>query len=112
MPDGSFFISDIQAYFDYIIKKHETIANSPPVLIYVKKIINRIAFKIETGYNLELLSPEKMKLLESTKKDFDQDKDGEDVGKLKSVEVVLVHCNLVNNNYQQASKVLFFFCAK
>ena len=53
-----------------------------------------------------------MKLLESTKKDFDQDKDGEDVGKLKSVEVVLVHCNLVNNNYQQASKALFFFCAK
>ena len=112
MPDGSFFISDIQDYFDYIIKKHETIANSPPMLIYVKKIINRIAFKIETGYNLELLSSEKMKLLESTKKDFDQDKDGEDVGKLKSVEVVLVHCNLVNNNYQQASKALFFFCAK
>ena len=53
-----------------------------------------------------------MKLLGSTKKDFDQDKDGEDVGKFKSVEVVLVHCNLVNNNYQQASKALFFFCAK
>ena len=71
-----------------------------------------IAFKIKTGYNLELLSSEKMKLLGSTKKDFDQDKDGEDVGKFKSVEVVLVHCNLVNNNYQQASKALFFFCAK
>ena len=50
-----------------------------------------------------------MKLLGSTKKDVDQDKDGEDVPKLESVEVVLVHCNLVNNNYQQASKVLFTF---
>ena len=50
-----------------------------------------------------------MKLLGSTKKDVDQDKDGEDVPKLESVEVVLVHCNLVNNNSQQASKVLFTF---
>ena len=50
-----------------------------------------------------------MKLLESTEKDVDQDKDGEDLTKLESVEVVLVHCNLVNNNYQQASKVLFTF---
>ena len=44
-----------------------------------------------------------MKLLESTKNDVDQDKDGDDVPKLESGEVVLVHCNLVNNNYQQAS---------
>ena len=49
------------------------------------------------------------KLLGSTKKDVDQDKDGEDVPKLESVEVVLVHCNLVNNNYQQTSKVSFNF---
>ena len=50
-----------------------------------------------------------MKLLGSTKKDVDQDKDGEDVPKLESVEVVLVHCNLVKNDYQHASKVLFSF---
>ena len=50
-----------------------------------------------------------MKLLRSTKKDVDPDKDGEDVPKLKSVEVALVHCNLLNNNYQQTSKVLFTF---
>ena len=50
-----------------------------------------------------------MKLLGSTKKDVDQDKDGEDVPKLESVEVVLVYCNLVNNSYQQTSKVLFTF---
>ena len=56
-----------------------------------------------------MLSPETMKLLGSTKKDVDKDKNGEDVPKLESVEVVLVHCNLVNNSYQQASKVLFTF---
>ena len=50
-----------------------------------------------------------MKLLGSTKKDVDQDKDGEDVPKLESAAHVLVHCNLVNNNYQQALKLLFTF---
>ena len=50
-----------------------------------------------------------MKLLGSTKKDVDKDKNGEDVPKLESAEVVLVHCKLVNNSYLQASKVLFTF---
>ena len=50
-----------------------------------------------------------MKLLRSTKKEVDLDKDGEDVTKLESDKAFLVHCNLVNNNYQQASKVLFIF---
>ena len=109
LPDGSYSISDIQDYFEFIIKKHETLTENPPVQIYPNKIKNRIVFKIKTGYKLELLSSETMKLLGSTKKDVDQDKDGEDVPKLESVEVVLVHCNLVNNNYQQASKVLFTF---
>ena len=56
-----------------------------------------------------MLSPETKKLFGSSKKDVYEDKDGKDVSKLESVEVVLVHCNLVNNNYQQASKVLFTF---
>ena len=56
-----------------------------------------------------MLTPETMTLLESTKNDVDQEKNGEDVPKLESVDVVLVHCNLVNNNDQQASKVLFTF---
>ena len=55
-----------------------------------------------------MLSPETKALLGSTK-DVDKDKNREDVPKLESVEVVLVHCNLVNNSYQQASKVLFTF---
>ena len=92
-----------------IIKKHETLTENPPVKIHLNKIKNRIVFKVKTGYKLELLSPEMMKLLGGTKKDVDKDKDGEDVPKLESVEVALVHCNLVNNNHQQASKVLFTF---
>ena len=56
-----------------------------------------------------MLSPETMKLLESTKRDVDKDKDGEDLPKLESVEVVLVNCKLVNNSYQEASKALFTF---
>ena len=91
------------------IKKHETIANNPPMQIYINKIKNTIVFKIKTSYKLELLSPETMKLLGSTKRDVDQDEDGEDAPKLEPVEFVLVHCNLVNNKYQQASKVLYIF---
>ena len=75
----------------------------------MNKIKNRIAFNIKTGYKLELLFPETMQLLRISKKDVDQNKDGQNVPKLEFVEVVLVHCNLVNNNYQQASKVLFTF---
>ena len=47
-----------------------------------------------------------MKLLGSTKKVLDKDKNGENVSKLESVELALVHCNLVKNYYQQASKVI------
>ena len=73
------------------------------------EIKNRIVFKIKTGYKLELLTPETMKLLGSTKKVADKNKNGETVPKLESVEVVLVHCNLAKNNYQHTSKVLFTF---
>ena len=62
LPDGSYSVSDIQDYFEYIIKKHETIAGNPPVQIYVNKIRNWIVFKIRTGYKLELLIEETMRL--------------------------------------------------
>ena len=109
LPDGSYSISDIQDYFEFIIKKYETFAENPPIQIYPNKTKDRIVSKIKTGYKLELLSPETMKLLGSTKKDVDKDKDREDVPKLESAEVTLVHCNLVNNSYQKASTVLFTF---
>ena len=68
LPNGSYNIEQVQNYFEYIIKKHETIADNPPVQIYVNKIKNRIVFKIKTGYKLELLSEETMGLLGSSKK--------------------------------------------
>ena len=109
LPDGLYNIRAIQNYIEYIIKKHETITNTAPILIYANKINNRIVFKIKTGYKLELLSKETMKLLGSTSDTVDSDKDSENVPRLENVEVVLVHCNLVNNSYQQASRVLFTF---
>ena len=98
LPDGSYSIADIQDYFEFIIKKHETLTENPPVQIYPNKIKNRIVFKIKTGYKLELLTLETMKFLGSTKKDVGKDKDGEIVPKLESVKVVLVHYNLVKND--------------
>ena len=104
LPDGSYSVSDIPDYFEYIIIKHETIADNLPAQIYVNKIKNRIVFKIKTGYKLELLTEETMQLSGTSKKDIDQNKNGEIVPRLETVEIVLVHCNLVNNYYQQASK--------
>ena len=110
LPDGSYSVSDIQNYFEYIIEKQKTIADNPPVHIYVNKIENRIVFKIKTGYKLELLTENTWQLLGSSKKVIDKNKNGEP--RLETVEVVLVQCNLVNNNYQQASKVLFTYVPK
>ena len=109
LPDGSYNISEIQDYIEYIIKKHETIGENAQILIYANTINNRIVFKIKTGYKLKLLSEETMKLLGSSKDITDPDKNGENVPRLENVEVVLVHCNLVNNSYQEASRVLFTF---
>ena len=76
---------------------------------YVNKIENRMVFKIKTANKLELLTEETMKLLGSSKKVINKNKDGEMVPRLEVVEVVLVHCNLVNSSYQPASKALFTF---
>ena len=91
------------------MKKHVILNDNPSVKIYSNKIKNRIVFKIKNGYKLELLTLETMKLLGSTKKVVDKDKNGENVPKLEIVEVVLVHCNLVKNDDQHTSKVLFTF---
>ena len=107
LSDGSYNISEIQDCIEYITKKHETIGENAPILICANNINNRIVFKIKSGYKLELLSKETMKLLGSTKDTIDADKNSENEPKLENVEVVLVHCNLVNNAYQQHSRVLF-----
>ena len=100
LPDGLYNISEIQDYIEYIIKKHKTIGENAPILIYADTINNRMVFKIKRRYKLELLSKETMKLLGSTKDTIDADKNSENVPKLENVEVVLVH-SLVNNAYQQ-----------
>ena len=98
LPDGFYSIDDIQDYFEFIIEKHKTLTENLPVQIYPNKIKNRIVFKIKTGYKLELLTPETMRLLGSTKKVVYKDKNGEIVPKLESVGVVLVHCNTLFND--------------
>ena len=65
----------------------------------MNKIKNRIVFKIKTGYKLELLTKETMQLSGGSKKEIEQNKNGKIVPRLETVEVALVHCNLVNNNY-------------
>ena len=67
LPDGLYCVSDIQHYFEYILKKHGENTNKPSVQIYVNKIENRVTFKIKNKYSLELLTPEKIKFLEALK---------------------------------------------
>ena len=100
LPDGSYSISDIQDYLEYIWKKHGENTNKPSIHIYVNKIENRVTFKIKDGYSLELSTSETMKLLESTENEITKDKNGKNVPHLEITEVVLVHCNIVNNDYQ------------
>ena len=109
LPVGSYNISEIQDYIEYIIKRHETIGENALILIYANTINNRTVFKIKSRYKLELLSKETMKLLGSTSNIIDANKNSENVPRLENVEVVLVHFNLVNNSYQQHSRVLFTF---
>ena len=109
LPDGSYSVSDIQDYFEYILKKHSESVVNPSIRIYLNKIENRITFKIKSGYDLELLTPETMKLLGSAENKINKDRNGKNVPHLEIVEVVLVHCNLVNNDYQQNSIILYTF---
>ena len=76
LPDWFYSVSDIQDYFEYILKKHGESVDKPSVQIYVNKIENRVTFKIKNGYSLELLTPETMKLLGSAKNKINKDKNG------------------------------------
>ena len=109
LPDGSYSVSDIQDYFEYILEKYGEDIDEPSVQIYVNKIENRITFKIKKGYSLELLTPETMKLLGSTENKITKDKNRENVPNPEITEVVLIHCNIINNDYRQDSKVLYSF---
>ena len=110
MPDGSHSVPDLQNYFEYIIKKHETITDeNSPIKIYAINIKNRIVFKIKVGYVLQLLTKQTMDLLGSSIELILIDKHGELVPTIEVVDVFLIHFNVVDNTHQQKSKVLFSF---
>ena len=100
LPEGSYCILDIQDYFEFIFKKHETLTKNSPFQIYLNKIKNRIVFKIKTGYKLEFLTPETMRLLGSTKNDVDKDEDGENAPKSESLQKFCLLLFQTNNLYR------------
>ena len=108
LPDGSYFVSDIQDYIGYTIKKHETLATIPPIHVYINRIDNELVSKTKDGFKLDLQTPETMKLFGSTKL-IDKTKNRQKVPSLEVVEVVLVQCNSADNQYQQKSEVLYTF---
>ena len=109
LPDGSYSVSDVQYYFEYILKKQREDIDKLSGQLYVNKIENRVTFKIKNAYSLELLTPETMRLLGSTENKITKDKNGENVPHLEITGVVLVHCNIVSNDYRQDSRVLYTF---
>ena len=94
----------MQDCFKYILKMHTENSDNPSI-----KIENRITFRIKNGYSLELLTPETMRLLGSTENKISKDKNGKNLLHLEIAEVVLVHCNIANNNYQKDSNFLHTF---
>ena len=87
------------------LKKHGEKSDNPSIRKYVNKTENRITFRIKTGYYLKLLTPEKMKLFGSNESKIAKDKNGENRPNLEITEVASVHCNIINNNYQQDWRV-------
>ena len=81
--------------------------DNSPIRTYVNKTEDKIVFKIKTGHYLAILTPETMKSIESTKSKINKDENGENVSHLEDVEIVLVLCNISNNDYQQGSKLLY-----
>ena len=106
LPDGPYSVSDIQNYFQYIIKKHGENIDNPSVRKYVNKTENRFISRIKTSFSFELLIFETMKLLGSAEEN--KDKMVKKCHTLK-YQFVLVYCNIINNDYQQDSRVLYTF---
>ena len=110
LPDVSNSVSDTQDYFEYSLKKHIEKTDNSSIRMYVNKIDNRNkTFETKPGYYLELLTPGTMKLLGSTKSRITKDGKCENVPNLEVTELTLIHCNIVNSNYQQDSRVLYAF---
>ena len=88
LPDGLYSISDIQDYFEHVLKKHGGYIDKRSVQIYVNKIENRVTFKINNGYSLELLTLGTMKLLQGTENKITKDENGENVPHLEIIKVL------------------------
>ena len=108
LPDES-SVSDIQDYWQSILKKNNESIDNSPIRIYMKKIENIITFQIKIGHYLEILIPETKKLLGSTKNKIAKAKIDKNVPHLELTKVILVCCNIFNNNYQQDSRVSYTF---
>ena len=93
----------------YYLKKHGENINNPSIKICANTIENKTTLKIKNRYNLEISTPETMKLLGSSRNKVTKDKSGEIVPHLEITEVVLVHCNVVINDYQEESRFLCTF---
>ena len=106
VPDGSYSVSDIQDYFEYIIKKHGEVTDNPPVRIYINEIGLYVKLK---RYYLKLAMPNLIKLLGSIKSKITKNENGENLPHLETTEVVVVHCTIVKNDYQHDSRVLYIF---
>ena len=102
--DGSYFVSPTQDYDEYIIKRHETVATIPPIRVYFHvfmysciHLYSCLVFKVKDRFKLELQTPETTWLFGKTEKSIDNTKNAEIVTSLEVVEVVLVQCNLIDN---------------
>ena len=102
LPDGPYYISGIQDYFECILKKHGEKTDNPSIRICVNQMEKRIRSKIKRGYYFQILTPETVKSLGSTKSKITKEENGETV-------VLLINCNFDNNDYQRDSRVSYAF---
>ena len=98
LPDGSYYVSDIQECFEYIIKNMEKF-DKFLIQIYINNIENWITFKPKPGHHLKLLTLKIMKLLRSIKIKITKEKNVENKAQLEITKVIIVHCHLDNNTY-------------
>ena len=113
MTDGLCSVSYFKYYFEYILKKHETVTVNPSITIYVNKIENRNTFKIKIRYYLELLTHATIKLLGSTTSKINRNENSKNVFHLEVTEALLIHCNIGNSDDEQDLRALYtFVCNK
>ena len=113
LPDRSNSVSDIQDYFENILKNMWEKTNNPSIRIKdigkKKKKEKRVTFRLEMGHYLQILALETMTLFGSTKSKITKDRNGEKVAHLEIIGIVLVHCNIVNIDHQKDAGVLYTF---